>query len=174
MQAKGRSPGTPGYDTREGDTMPDDYYVFPGPPPDGYLANFGRKHGWLVMLWKPMPCTPAGDKIAGPFTSYDKAKAVCDALNLPEPAPGDPPKPPGSLTAPDGTTLSPGQRIIVNDTISPTTAAWFIKPECLARREPGVAAILGNWVPGHGGDVWWAQHGDGTVAPYMTTEFTVV
>lgn len=47
--------------------------------------------------------------------------------------------------------------------------SFFVHPKYIAARQEGLG-ILGGWVPGCGGDVWWVEHEDGLVGAYMFTE----
>ncbi len=53
------------------------------------------------------------------------------------------------------------------------TMGMFIKPEHLALRQVGTTGTILDYVPGHGGDVWWVRH-DGNegkdIAPYSFRE----
>lgn len=46
----------------------------------------------------------------------------------------------------------------------------LISEEIKEQRKPGVEGYYVDFVAGHGGDVWWVIHRDGTFAPYMFTE----
>jgi hypothetical protein len=37
-----------------------------------------------------------------------------------------------------------------------------------------VTGILIQWVPGHGGDVWYVKHENGDIAVYSIEEFMIV
>ena len=41
-------------------------------------------------------------------------------------------------------------------------------------REPNKIGTVMGLVAGHGGDVWWVKHEDGTVSAYMFTEFETI
>ena len=42
----------------------------------------------------------------------------------------------------------------------------------LDERVPDTDGVMRGWVPGHGGDVWWVEHEDGTVGAYTSHEVT--
>jgi len=54
-------------------------------------------------------------------------------------------------------------------------AGMMIKPHILENRKQGAVGVIHDWVPGHGGDVWWVIH-DGpegaepVYAPYVFNE----
>lgn len=53
------------------------------------------------------------------------------------------------------------------------TADWLGSGDAMnakGERRPGVEVKLKGYVPGCGGDVWWGEHEDGTVAPYCFDE----
>lgn len=50
------------------------------------------------------------------------------------------------------------------------TDGMFIKQEYLDRRKAGEVGTVLNYVPGHGGDVWWIRQSNG-IAAYSFTEF---
>lgn len=52
------------------------------------------------------------------------------------------------------------------------TTGYIVPEGSLDQRRPGLWGMVKGFVPGHGGDVWWVEHPDGTVAPYCYTEFT--
>ncbi len=52
-----------------------------------------------------------------------------------------------------------------------STTGMLIKKEYLDNRKLGAVGEIVNWVPGHGGDVWWVKHDSGEVAAYCFTEF---
>lgn len=51
------------------------------------------------------------------------------------------------------------------------TQGMGVAPKLLALRRAFAVGKVLNYVPGLGGDVWWVEHEDGTVAPYCFTEF---
>lgn len=66
--------------------------------------------------------------------------------------------------------LAPGTRVLT-DNVLDTTSAMIISVDAIAARRACAFAIITGFVAGHGGDVYWARHDDGTVAPYSWTEF---
>lgn len=54
------------------------------------------------------------------------------------------------------------------------TMGMMIAPKYLSTRRVGATGTVKSWVPGHGGDVWWIEHDDGSVAAYCFTEFEEV
>ena len=70
--------------------------------------------------------------------------------------------------------LSSGTKIRTHEALQPTTG-MIIKQEYLDRRRPDAAGVLGGFVPGHGGDIYWVRHEDDkTVAVYGWMEFELV
>ena len=51
------------------------------------------------------------------------------------------------------------------------TSGWSVPRENLANRQVGVVGTIHDFVPGHGGDVWWVWHDEGGLAPYRYDEF---
>lgn len=51
------------------------------------------------------------------------------------------------------------------------TRGMMVNPSHLNRRRPDTTGIIAGYVPGHGGDVWWVEHGPNDVAPYVFNEF---
>jgi len=58
------------------------------------------------------------------------------------------------------------------------TVEYIVKPQYLERRVPNAEGIIVDWVPGHGGDVYWVFHGESLknlkeedIAAYCYTEF---
>ena len=66
--------------------------------------------------------------------------------------------------------LSPGTKI-VTDKMLGSTAGIFVLPHYLAARRAGVKGVIRNWVAGHGGDIYWVEHEDGSIAVYGWMEF---
>ena len=53
------------------------------------------------------------------------------------------------------------------------TMGMFVKPKHLALRRVGATGTIIDYVPGHGGDVWWVRHDDNEgkdIAAYSFTE----
>jgi len=50
------------------------------------------------------------------------------------------------------------------------TSGMLIAQRYLDARTAGVTGTLHGYVPGHGGDVWWMKHDDGTESAYSTRE----
>ncbi len=46
------------------------------------------------------------------------------------------------------------------------TDGMLVKPRYLTARKPGAEGEVHSFVPGHGGDVWFVDHGQGSVAAY--------
>lgn len=57
------------------------------------------------------------------------------------------------------------------DPILGSTAGILVKQQYLDARKPGVAGTIKGWVGGHGGDIYWVEHEDGTIAVYGWAEF---
>jgi hypothetical protein len=53
-----------------------------------------------------------------------------------------------------------------------STRGFCVAQHHLSARRPNAIAKLRGVVPGHGGDVYWADHGD-AVAAYLVGEFKV-
>lgn len=45
-----------------------------------------------------------------------------------------------------------------------------MRAQHLECRRPSAKGTIRGWVPGHGGDVWWVEHEDGTVGAYCFDE----
>ncbi len=55
------------------------------------------------------------------------------------------------------------------------TKGIYVKPKHLKCRKLGVTGTVLNYVPGHGGDVWWVEHDkDSQVGAYAFDEFEEV
>jgi len=61
-----------------------------------------------------------------------------------------------------------GLRIRVTS-LGPTTG-MLITAKYLEARQEGVTGIVGTYVAGHGGDVWWVQHDGGVIGAYSFSE----
>lgn len=57
-----------------------------------------------------------------------------------------------------------GKRVIVTK-LGPTTGMLIVRDK-LANRKEGARGMVSGIVAGHGGDVWWVRHDDGTTAAY--------
>lgn len=67
--------------------------------------------------------------------------------------------------------LSPGTEIRTHTQLESTRGMLIAEKHLLARR-PGAVGVIGGYVPGHGGDVYWVRHGtEEIVAVYCFTEF---
>jgi len=51
------------------------------------------------------------------------------------------------------------------------TEGMLIAKKHLDARRPYAVGVVWGYVPGHGGDVWWIKHEDGTIGAYMYDEF---
>lgn len=63
---------------------------------------------------------------------------------------------------------SQGERVIVRRLGS--TEGFLIHPRPMSCRKLGAVGTATSYVPGHGGDVWFVQHDDGTVGAYCYDE----
>lgn len=52
-----------------------------------------------------------------------------------------------------------------------STAGFIVAQRCLDARRANAEGTIGGYVPGHGGDVWFVAHDDGSVGAYSTDEF---
>ena len=52
-----------------------------------------------------------------------------------------------------------------------STKGFFITQRHLDVRKSRITGTVTGWVPGHGGDIWWVKHDDGTVGAYGFDEF---
>ena len=64
-----------------------------------------------------------------------------------------------------------GLKVKTNKRLGKTTG-MFIAQKHLNARRPNKEGKVSGYVPGHGGDVWWVTHKDGTVGAYMFDEFS--
>lgn len=69
--------------------------------------------------------------------------------------------------------LDNGTKVQIDPTLG-STGGMLIKQQYLDARKPGIAGTIKGWVAGHGGDVYWVEHEDGSVAAYGWSEFEVV
>lgn len=68
--------------------------------------------------------------------------------------------------------LPPGTKIKTHDELDPAIpGALLVVSRFVEARRPSTRATLHGYVPGHGGDVYWAKHDDGAEAVYCYTEF---
>lgn len=64
---------------------------------------------------------------------------------------------------------------VVNRKYDANTNGFLVKPSYIDNRKPiGTKGTYKGWVPGAGGDLFWIQHEDGTVAAYAQTELQPV
>lgn len=69
----------------------------------------------------------------------------------------------------DCNAIQPGLRVKVKKLEG--TKGFLINSKHLAVRRKGVRGTVKNWVPGHGGDVWFVQHDNSDdVGAYCFTE----
>jgi len=67
--------------------------------------------------------------------------------------------------------LPAGTRIVTHEVLESTTG-MIVHPKHIKARRPNMHEVIGGWVPGHGGDVYWCQtREDGECAVYCFTEF---
>lgn len=69
--------------------------------------------------------------------------------------------------------LSNGTRVRTDRTLG-STVGMLVKQQYLDARRSNAEGTIKGWVTGHGGDVYWVQHDDGTVAAYGWMEFELV
>ena len=69
--------------------------------------------------------------------------------------------------------LKPGTIIRTHDVLGGTTGL-LIKAEAIEARRSGATGIIGGYVAGHGGDIYWVKHDDGVVSAYGWREFNLV
>jgi hypothetical protein len=115
---------------------------------------------------QPFNLCPVGDlliraEVAKPFSKLAEAMSehFKHVVNAEDPTMQQP-----------STVFAPGTKIVTHEQLG-TTAGMLIKPCYLATRKPNAKATLGPYVPGHGGDVYFALHEDGTEAVYSVNEF---
>ena len=63
-----------------------------------------------------------------------------------------------------------GMRVKTNPQLGETTGMLVVQKH-LDACQPNKEGVLGGYVPGHGGDVWWVRHDDGTTGVYVFDEF---
>jgi hypothetical protein len=66
--------------------------------------------------------------------------------------------------------LADGTKIKTCDIIG-STSGMIIRADYLAARTPSKSGTIRGWVGGHGGDVYWVEHDDGTRSAYGWWEF---
>lgn len=71
------------------------------------------------------------------------------------------------------TILEEGTRIRTEQKIG-TTNGMVAMPSLTNNRRVDALGRIRGILPGHGGDVYWVTHDDGTVAPYAYEEFNLV
>lgn len=73
----------------------------------------------------------------------------------------------------DLNSIKPGLKIKTNTEVNRpgATRGMLIKQPYLDARLALAEGTVHNWVPGHGGDVWWVEHTDGSIAAYCFNEF---
>lgn len=54
------------------------------------------------------------------------------------------------------------------------TKGMLVSPRHILSRKTGAAGNYVGFVPGHGGDVWWVDHGGGDVAAYSYDELVLL
>jgi len=54
------------------------------------------------------------------------------------------------------------------------TIGFSVVQKHLDARKPNKAGVISGYVPGHGGDVWWVKHNDGTTGAYVYNEFRLI
>ncbi len=55
--------------------------------------------------------------------------------------------------------------------VDKSTGGMLVPLKHLEARAEGVVGTVMNYVPGHGGDVWFVQHDTGEIAVYTFNEF---
>lgn len=55
-----------------------------------------------------------------------------------------------------------------------STTGMMINTHYLETRTIGAEGIVGDYVQGHGGDVWWIAHNAGDVGAYVFDEFELI
>lgn len=67
-----------------------------------------------------------------------------------------------------------GMKVCTVSELRKNTKALAVEENFLNSRTPNTKGTVGMYVAGHGGDVWWVYHEDGTVAPYVFDEINPV
>lgn len=79
-----------------------------------------------------------------------------------------------TLRLKDGRTFIPHHQKVKVKRLK-STRGFLVKKEHLSARRKGATGILGNPVPGYGGDVWWVLHeDDGKIAAYAYGELEII
>ena len=63
-----------------------------------------------------------------------------------------------------------GLRVQISASLT-SDGGLLVAPTHLRARGPGKIGKVNGYVPGHGGDVWWVEHDDGTIGAYCFNEF---
>lgn len=63
----------------------------------------------------------------------------------------------------------PGSKVVTHAELD-STSGMMVSPRHIECRRPSAKGTVRGWVPGHGGDVWWVEHEDGTVGAYCFNE----
>lgn len=69
--------------------------------------------------------------------------------------------------------LATGTKIQTHKQLEAPTG-FIVKARYLEARRTNSFGVVGGFVPGHGGDVYWVRHDDGEVAVYGFWEFELV
>lgn len=69
--------------------------------------------------------------------------------------------------------VKPGLKIITNDKLGPTKG-FMVHLDHIANRKENTKGTIEHFVPGHGRDVWFVKHDDGSIAAYCFDEFKLV
>ena len=66
-----------------------------------------------------------------------------------------------------------GLRVKTNNRLY-ETRGMIIAQKHLDARQPNKEGTVSGYVPGHGGDVYWVKHDDGTTGAYVFDEFNPI
>lgn len=66
--------------------------------------------------------------------------------------------------------VTPGLKIRTNHKLG-STQGYCVVPKHLEARKPSIEGVIRQYVPGHGGDVWFVGHDDGAIGVYCYDEF---
>jgi|HubBroStandDraft_5_1064220.scaffolds.fasta_scaffold1300916_2 hypothetical protein len=66
-----------------------------------------------------------------------------------------------------------GTRVVTHARLG-STRGFIVAQKLLEARRPSALGLIWGVVGGHGGDVYWVKHDDGTGAAYMSDEFELV